>query len=198
MLSFFLEKALRKYCQLHPELSEKLYQKSILIHLSPLNKYWKIIFIGNNDVSCYTLSFEEAESHSVDLKISATPQSLIALLSRGDKTGLKLEGDAILAQVLDHCFNEVLDEKSIEKLFQSYLGDFGFYPVKTLIKKSQKCFKDWQVQTKNTVSDYLQEDNNYLPIPSEVHAFCHEVDELRLRVDRLEARLFSGNHHEKN
>lgn len=197
MLSFLLETVLQKYFQQNPAIAQKFSGKSILITLLPLKKHWKIAFNQNNAI-CYSLSSEEAETQQFNLKLSATPYSLFAMLLREDKTGLNLEGDGVLAQALEQCFREALDKKTVEKIVQEYLGDFNIYPVKALFKKTRECFKTWQNDSKNTISDYLQEDNNCLPLPSEVKDFCHEIDELRLRVDRLEARLNSGKNHEKN
>lgn len=197
MFSFLFETALQKYCELNPSIATKIAEKSILITLLPLNKHWKIIF-NRNDVVCYLLSAEEVIEQPVNLKIIATPQALIAMLLRGDRTGLKIEGDVVLAQTLEHSFSEIADPKIIEKIFQENLGDFSFYPIKTLFKKGFEHLQTWQTRSKNTIADFLQEDRDCLPLSSEVKTFCYEVDELRLRMDRLEAHFLSGTQYEKN
>ncbi len=196
MLSFLFETALKKYCQSNPLIAEKLTGKSFIVTLLPLKQHWKISF-NYGDIVCYSIFSEEVKNQEANLKISATPQALLAMLLRHDRTGLKLEGDMVLAQTLEQCFNDALVKNAVEKLLQEYLGDFSFYPVKTLFKKGREQLKSWQNRSKNTITDYLQEDNECLPIPSEVKTFCNEVDELRLRVDRLDARFHSGNNHEK-
>jgi ubiquinone biosynthesis protein UbiJ len=197
MLSFLFETILQKHLLLNPSVAQKLSGKSILITLLPLKKHWKIAF-NQESVICYAVSSEETGSQQFNLKLSAAPHDLLAMLLREDKTGLGIEGDVVLAQTLEQCFREALDKKTIEKIFQEYIGDFNFYPVKALFKKTRAHLKTLHNHSKNTITDYLQEDNDCLPIPSEVKNFCHEVDELRLRVDRLEARFNSGKIHEKN
>lgn len=197
MFSFLFETALKKYCELNPSIATKIAEKSILITLLPLNKHWKIIFNRNN-VVCYLLSAEEVIEQPVNLKIAATPQALIAMLLRGDRTGLKIEGDVVLAQTLEHSFSEIADPKILEKIFQENLGDVSFYPIKTLFKKGFEHLQTWQTRSKNKIADFLQEDRDCLPLSSEVKDFCNEVDELKLRMDRLEAHFLSGTLYEKN
>jgi ubiquinone biosynthesis protein UbiJ len=192
LLSFLFETVLKNSLQSNPKLAEKLVGKNILIRLLPLKEQWKIVFNPGNDVHCYQISCEEDNLEKADLKISATSQALIAMLLRGDRTGLQLEGDVVLAQVLERCFHDMFDESSlIEQFFGHRVGESSVYPVKTLFQKGREKIKALKKDTQMAMTDYLQEDTDCLPLPSEVKEFCDSVDELKLQVDRLEAWLYS-------
>lgn len=195
MLSFLFETVLKNsldFNLINPSLAEK----SILITLLPFEKHWKIIF-SHDDVYCYEFSDEDKKSKKhTDLHISATPRALLAMLLRGDRTGLKLEGDVVLAQTLEHCFHEFVSnngESFIRKFFQDKLGDFS-YPIIALFRKGYEKIQDLNADIKTTLTDYLQEDTDCLPLLSEVRDFCDAVDELRLKMDRLEASFYSESY----
>lgn len=190
MLSIILEKALNKALQYNPDLAEKcrtLGEKDVLVTIQhKIKQQWTIIF-SHGEIRCYEGIGYRIREKKPDLSISATPQALLTMILKDDKTGLKMEGDAVLAQTLQQCFNYAdLDWK---KLFSDKLGESFGYPVFTLLRKSYEKIRQIHQRGKTQITDYLQEDMDYLPLPSEVDAFCEEVDELRLRVDRLEANL---------
>lgn len=76
-----------------------------------------------------------------------------------------------------------------EGLLAKYLGDIPAYQV-------GQCFRSAKSYTAHTssllsqdLSDYLHEELRILPTKPELDHFYQSVDELRLRVDRLQARL---------
>src|SRR3990167_11486272 len=100
MLSFLLETELKSSFQ--PDLAENLAGKSMLITLLPFEKSWKIVF-SRHDINVNAINGPCPYSFHPDLQISATPRALFALLSRGERSGLHLEGDVVLAQKLERC-----------------------------------------------------------------------------------------------
>ncbi len=178
--SYLLETALKSVLKSNATLAGK----TILITLLPLKKHWKVIFF-QDDVYCYDISDNEKDTATANLTISATPQALMAMLIRGERTGLKLEGDVVLAQALEHCLNEC------PSFVQEKLEDTSFYPITALFKKGCEKIQKLCSKSQRTLADYLQEETDCLPLPSEVKIFCDEVDELKLRVDRIEAHMYS-------
>lgn len=188
MLYFIIEKALKKALKYHPELTEKLRrleEKDILITLLPFKQEWSIIF-SYGEVRC----FNGKGRKKPDLHISATPKALLAMIIKEDKTGLQLEGDMVLAQILQQCLSatDIDWEKFIYDHVGESMGNMISFPVTTFLRKTRKKIKQINQETKIHVADYLQEDMDYLPLSSETQDFYTAVDDLKYRVDRLEAK----------
>lgn len=187
MIHLLIEQALTKVLKYHPDLADKcrrLNEKNIMITLLPFQKQWTI-FLSKGEVRC----FNGASSETPDLCISATPSALIAMIVRDDKTGLTLEGDLVLAQLLQQCLHLAdLDwESAMNDMLGEKLSDAIGYPMMTFLQKSREKIKQIHDSTKLTLVDFLQEDTDSLPLPSEVNEFCEAVDDLKQRVDRLTA-----------
>jgi ubiquinone biosynthesis accessory factor UbiJ len=162
--------------------SEQLEKKEILLTLLPFNQSLTIIFEAGS-----MLCFLDRSGKKPDLSISFTPSALLAIVCKQDKTGLKMQGDAVLAQALEHCFYDV--SMNWETFIEQLLGESFSYPVIVLLRNIHEKIRTIRQKTKNHVADYLQEDTSALPLPLEVTHFCNQIDELKLRVDRLEARF---------
>lgn len=185
MLSIILEKSLRQTLQYKQELSEKcqkLGEKDILITLLPFQKEWTIIF-SHGEIRCY----QERNPKTPDLHISASPSAFLAMVLKNDSKNITIEGDMVLAQVLQQCFHYA--DIDWEKWLQDIVGESFSYPIIQLLRKSHEKISDHYQNKKIQIADYLQEELNCLPLPSEIQSFCHDIDELKLRCDRLEARL---------
>lgn len=184
MLTILIEKALENALKYHPTLAEKcrtLGEKDILITLLTSPTKCLTLIFSNGEARCY----EGKTARKPHLHISATPQAFIAMMLKDDKTGLQLDGDVVLAQFLQQCFSYT--DLDWESLLNDKLGKSLSYPIIAAFRKGRETIQILQQHTTTKVSDYLQEDLDCLPLPTEVRAFCNEVDELKMRVDRLEA-----------
>lgn len=182
MIHLIIEKALQKTLELQPALAEKCKlqgEKNIIITLLPINLSWTISLI-NGEVRCFQ---GKNLGHTIpDLSISATPKALIAMALHDDKTQLHMDGDVILAQLLQQCFHYA----DID--WDKVLGDSFSYPVLTGLRNAKNKIQQVHQRLKNKTMDYFQEEIELVPFSSEINDFCHEVDELKLRMDRLEAQ----------
>lgn len=181
MIHLILEKALQKTLELQPALAEKCKlqgEKNIVITLLPINLSWTISLI-NGEIRCF--HGKNLGHTQPDLSITATPKALIALALHDDKTQLKMDGDVILAQLLQQCFHY----SDID--WDSALGNSFSYPILAGLRQTKNKIQQIHQRLKNKTTDYFQEEIELVPFSSEINTFCHEVDELKLRMDRLEA-----------
>lgn len=76
-----------------------------------------------------------------------------------------------------------------EEVLSKYTGDV----VAHQIGRQVRFLKDWANKTSTTLmvdlSEYLREESKYLPSKQEVVHYNNAVDEVRMAVDRAEARL---------
>lgn len=188
MLNILVEKALKTSLCYHPELFEKcraLGEKTIVMTLLPMDISITIIF-SHGEPHCF-YGADPERLQQPDCHLSATPQALIAMIVQDDKTGLILTGDPMLAVLLQQCLSYA--DLDWEKCIEDSLGDALTYPVTTLLRKGQEKIHTIHQHKKMQIADYLQETTDALPLPAEVSVFNQDVDDLRLRVDRLEARI---------
>ena len=192
MLNLLIEKALCTSLRYHPELLEKcraLGEKTIVMTLLPMDISITIIF-SHGEPHCF-YGADPERLQQPDCHLSATPQALIAMIVQDDKTGLILTGDPMLVVLLQQClsYTDWDWEKCIADSLGDTLGQALTYPVTTLLRKSQEKIQTIHQHKKMQIADYLQETTDALPLPAEVSIFNQDVDDLRLRVDRLEARI---------
>lgn len=127
----------------------------------------------------------------VDAVIRGSAQELLALLldqSSGSlvASGIEIGGDAQFVQDL---FTTL---KRLDLDWQDFLAPFiGDVPAHELGRLSEKS-RDWARKTRTNihrnVDDYLKEEIRLFPHRNELDNFSSRVDDLRLRLDRLQAR----------
>lgn len=127
------------------------------------------------------------------LRVAASPGSLIGLLLRRGDDGaiapgkVEIAGDAELARRLEkiasgyrpdfeEAFSRVFGDVIGVKLAQGFAGALRFAR-----ERSEALLRDG--------ADYLREESGDLVAPAEMEEFLDDVDSLRERSERLEARL---------
>jgi|GEM_PF-6989286 len=189
---FSLNQCLKKGLRCDPLLHETLLPlqgKTIIITaLLPagVEKDWVLQF-KENRIDCPAILSSKA-----DLRIWASPKTLLELILKNNHSAIKMEGDVILAQSLQKCLNRL--PMNWENYLSDTLGETLSYPVISLLKKGRESIEQWNKNNKTRIADYLQEDTQQLPLPEEIEQFCSEVDELKLRADRLEALWEQKSH----
>ncbi len=163
---------------------DPLDNKEVLITLLPINQSLTLVF-SEGKMHC----FGGKSAKAPDLHISATPTAFLAMILKEDKTKIQMTGDAVLGQALQQFLNYA--NIDWENIIQNALGESFSYPVISFLKKTHEKLSQIHQGKKNQIMDFLQEDTNCLPLSSEVKDFCDAVDELKLRVDRIEALLKS-------
>ncbi len=127
-----------------------------------------------------------------DLKVSGDCDQLLKMLSNLGEGApfspkINLAGDAILAQELQ----EALLTLDIDwpRALAPWLGHIAANEV---AKNGRKVFA-WGNQLRNSVNrnlhDYIEEETELFPTLSTLESFKHDLDLLKLRVDRVMARV---------
>jgi ubiquinone biosynthesis protein UbiJ len=128
-----------------------------------------------------------------DLNLRAAPASLLAFaLRHGDDAPLppgkvEISGDAELARRLEKLFRNYRPD--IEEAFARTFGDtFGVPLAQGLARAFAWTRESAQALTQDT-AEFLREESRDLIAPAEMEQFLDDVDSLRERADRLEARV---------
>jgi len=100
---------------------------------------------------------------------------------------LEIQGDSHVASV----FNKVLNEIEIDwqDVISKYTGDVLAHQIATGAKSMASVVRRLGENLRLDVRDYLQDDLQIAVTKCEVEHFIENVDDLRARTDRLEARL---------
>lgn len=185
-----LEYLLNRFISLDSEANkymQKLTDKNVLLYCSdyPSIKFYLSFNFGRISVS-------NIIPNIVHTSITAPLHGLINLVVNKDQTDIRnaaliIDGDIEAAQTVQKLlFSLDIDwEEELAKIS----GDVFAYQALNLLKQ----IRIYQIESSSNlevmVADYLQVESNILPTQYEVQEFMHDIDELRLRVDRLEARL---------
>ena len=128
-----------------------------------------------------------------DLNVRAAPASLLAFaLRRGDDTPLppgkvEISGDAQLARTLEKVARDFRPD--FEEAFAKTFGDvIGVALARALRGAFAYARESGQALVQDS-AEYLREESRDLIAPAEMETFLDDVDALRERTDRLEARI---------
>ncbi|HSX19847.1 MAG TPA: SCP2 sterol-binding domain-containing protein [Gammaproteobacteria bacterium] len=123
----------------------------------------------------------------VDVTITGKMQDFVKYALTKQRADLRVDGDAMLAALIEKLYTTMdIDwEEELSKL----TGDAIAYQAGAMFRTLKNYTADSSTNLGAMISEYLQEESGILPTHYEVDAFLQEVDELRLRVDRLEARI---------
>ncbi|WP_455209524.1 ubiquinone biosynthesis accessory factor UbiJ [Kaarinaea lacus] len=187
-ITTLIEITLNRYLDLDPDaksnmsaLADKIIQITIRDLDVPL--YMKV----SGDRIEVLSSFDEA----VDSEIRA---SVISLMKMGLARDAKVVGEDIeMSGDLEtgRQFRDLLAKVDIdwEEILSGYTGDIMAHKI----GNSVRILRNWGKKTvealRKDISEYLQEEGRQLPSPYEVTQFIKQVDDVRLAVDRAEARI---------
>ncbi len=132
-----------------------------------------------------------AVAEPVDVTIGGPASSLLKMLGNGGHgradRNIRIEGDAELLLDLQQTLNRL--DIRWEDLLQPLLGDV----LAGGIGDAAAGARNWSGQAsgniKRNLANYLQYESGAMPTPGDLATFADQVDNLRLRLDRLEARL---------
>ena len=136
-----------------------------------------------------------AVSEPVDVTIAGPASSLLKMLGNGEHgradRNIRIEGDAELLLDLQQTLNRL--DIRWEDLLQPALGDGLGDVLIAGIGDAAAGARDWSRQAggniKRNLANYLQYESGAMPTPEDLATFADQVDNLRLRLDRLQARL---------
>lgn len=144
-----------------------------------------VLFVGNH-VELWSL-FES----SPDTTLSGTPSAFLALWRSRNKTtaltdsGVTLTGDSTLLQQLQKISASL--DIDWEALIAEHTGDVIAHQLGRVARGAGFWLRGARREAERLMSEFLQFESNTVPSRHEVQGFCREVDDLQLRMDRLQA-----------
>ncbi len=140
-----------------------------------------------------SLSLLSACAEEPDCRISAPAHALAALLLAEDshtrlrQADITVSGDSMFAAQLQALLREL--EIDWEDHLAPLTGHVTSHQSAEMLRGAQQWSRQTREQIRETLREYLQEEAQLLPDREEAAAFADRVDDLRLRIDRLAARL---------
>mgnify|MGYP000935755031 CR=1 FL=1 len=131
--------------------------------------------------------FASIPSAQNDTIISSTLSGFVQFMLTKQNVNISITGDAIVAELLQKLYFHL--DIDWEEQLSHITGDIVAHQAVKLIKQ----YKQQQSFVTNSLgemlTEYLQEEIAILPTNCEINNFLQEVDDLRLAIDRLEARF---------
>jgi ubiquinone biosynthesis protein UbiJ len=183
-----LETALNHALSLDPDTQAKLATldgRSVQLELRGLELALAVTVHGNR------LNVGPAPASS-DLRVAATPGSLLSMLLRRHGDGVSpgkvdIAGDAELARRLEKLASGFAPD--FEEAFTRTFGDVLGVPIATAVRDGLAHVRDTATHLGQDTAAWLRDESRLALAPGEVEAFLDDVDHLRERTERLEARL---------
>ncbi|ROZ81651.1 SCP2 domain-containing protein [Pseudomonas neustonica] len=128
-----------------------------------------------------------------DCQLSAPSAALAKLLISSDRKALMQDPELALtgdSQVLITLQNIISDLKlDGEAELQRWLGPVPAHAIGSLLRRSHQWGKDSRESLRLTLGEYLTEESRQLVGKAEARASAELLHEMRLQLDRLEARV---------
>ena len=126
------------------------------------------------------------------LRVAATPGSLLAMMLRRDDDGIapgkvEIAGDAELARRLEKLAGKFAPD--FEEAFARTFGDVLGVPLARAVRKGLTHARDTATQLTEDSADWLRDEARIALAPGELEDFLDGVDQLRERSERLESRV---------
>lgn len=126
------------------------------------------------------------------LRVSASPGSLLGMLFRSERDGVapgkvEVAGDAELARRLEKLARGYAPD--FEAAFAQVFGDVLGVPMARAFARAFSHARDSASHAVEDTADWLREESRLSVAPGEMDDFLDDVDHLRERAERLEARI---------
>lgn len=190
VITTILESSLNRYLALDPASGgslDRLENKVIALKIKEFSfpLYYKI---QNRQVTVLA-SMEEG----ADVSMQASIFQLIKLTTASDDNQAILGDDIEMSGDIDvgRQFRDIFRNLDIdwEEIASRYTGDVIAHKVGSRLRKLNQWLGNTGQSIQSDIAEYLQEESQHLPAASEVRQFVKQVDDVRLSVDRLEARI---------
>lgn len=166
---------------------EKLQDRIVTIELLPLHFIFQLVFTETG------VEIKEGGELPAETLVRGTPlQMFNMMLSRENRNkffaeDLEIEGNADLGQQVIQLFDEM--DIDWEEQLAKVTGDKTSYHISHFTRGVTKWFTKTTNSLKDDISDFLHEETLWLPSKERLNEFYHDIDTLRMDVDRLEARF---------
>ena len=128
---------------------------------------------------------------AADVTIHGTAPQLFKLLSDSERPladrNIRVEGDAELLLELQHALDEI-DIRWDDRL-GPILGDVLAGGLGGAVTGARDLAREAGGNIKRNLKNFVQYEAGVMPTPEEMELFLARIDELRLRLDRLRARI---------
>ena len=185
-----IEKALNTYLHLDGEAFAKntnLHNKLIQLHIKGLDVDLYSL-VGSDDIQVMS-----EYQGTPDATISGSVASLIRLSASKDSAKAMLESDVDISGELRVAegFSRMLSEASIdwEELLSKVVGDIPAYQAGSTVRAGNGWLTETSEAMKRNTAEYLSEESRMVPAKAEVNGYMEAVDDVRMSIDRLEARI---------
>lgn len=180
---------------------DKLDNKIIAFHLK--HPAISIIFNFENGYIKITdypsVNQEKSENSEIETVIHAHIYTslfqIMRLKFRKNKSlvnsGFHIKGDIEIVKNLNHLFEE--HQIDWEEHLSKFTGDVLAHKAGNIFKKNKSYIKKTRDSLIDNMGEYLQEEKQILPHPLAIDNFNKNIDELRLQLDRTQARLMILN-----
>ncbi|MEO6801357.1 MAG: SCP2 sterol-binding domain-containing protein [Rhodanobacter sp.] len=126
------------------------------------------------------------------LKVAATPGSLLAMMFRRDDDGVapgkvEIAGDAELARRLEKLASKFAPD--FEEAFARTFGDVLGVPLARAVRKGLAHGRESGAHFTEDAADFVRDEARVALAPGEVDIFLDDVDRLRERSERLQSRV---------
>lgn len=185
-----LEKALNHYLALDPESQQRiavLDNKVVTIELQGVALQFQLHFCDGN-IQVRWQNFLRA-----DLTIKGTPLNLLHMsMARTQRQrffadDVQIEGNLELARLVLAIFDELTIDW--EDVSARIMGDIPAHQFGRFMRGVKNVGDQFRQSFLRNVNEYVHEEINLVPPNEALVDFFHGVDELRMDVDRLEARV---------
>ncbi len=190
MLANILQTALNRYLDLDPESKKRLHKLQ--------NKIVTIELLGPGLI--FQLSFDEDRVQlnwdnfaKPDTYIKGSPLTLLHLsLTKGDRKqffsdDVSIEGNLDLGQDVIDLFDHL--DIDWEEYLSHCIGDVSAHQVGRFVHGLKKFNQRVYETLSQNVNEYIHEEVMLFPPREALQDFFTEVDELRMDVDRMEAKV---------
>ena len=133
----------------------------------------------------------EAPSEPADVTVRGSAPQLFRLLTDSERPladrELRVEGDAELLLDLQRALDEI--DVRWEDYLWPILGDVLTGGLSSVVTDARDLARDAGGNIKRNLENFVQYEAGVMPSPEEMGLFVARVYELRLRLDRLQARI---------
>lgn len=184
-----LETALNHALSLDPETQQKLVAlngRRVQLHLRG-PEIALAVFVDDG-----RLRVGPPDDDNHQLRVAATPGSLLAMAFRRDQDGMapgkvEIAGDAELARRLEKLASTFAPD--FEEAFARTFGDVLGVPLARAVRKGLSHAKETAAHLTEDGADWLRDESRVALAPGEVEDFLDGVDHVRERSDRLHSRV---------
>ena len=189
-LAAILGSSINRYLALDPGAQDSiavLENKSVTLNLKEFS--FPVFFLMENKRIKVLPEYQEKTDVSLSTSLPGLLQ--MTLFTSDDESILGSEIDMTGDMEVGRRFRDIFKKINIdwEEILSNYTGDIFAHKMGNVFRQ----FNHWIGNTRQTIqldiTEYLQEESRQLPSEVEIESYVNAVGELRLSVERAEARL---------